>query len=92
MRRWKGDTSGFVVCSFWMVQCLALAARLSEATQWFDRLCDHSNDLGLFAEEIDPATGEQLGNFPQAFSHVGLVNAAWQLTQAAGEQRFEDMQ
>ncbi len=92
VRRWQGDTAGFVICSFWLVECLALAGRVAEASQWFDRLLDHGNDLGLFAEEIDPATGEQLGNYPQAFSHVGLVNAAWRLTQAAGEQDFRDMQ
>ena len=81
--RWEGDTAGFVICSFWMVECLAMAGRVEEAEQWFTQLAGHANDLGLFAEEIDPDTGQQLGNFPQAFSHVGLINAAWRLTDSA---------
>ncbi len=46
----------------------------------FERLCRHANDVGLFAEEIDPATGDAIGNFPQAFTHVGLINAALSLS------------
>lgn len=92
VRRWDGDTAGFLVCSFWLVECLALAGRVTDATAFFDRFLEHTNDLGLMPEEIDPATGEHLGNVPQAFSHVGLVNAAWRLTEAAGDQRSEDMQ
>ena len=82
VRRWSDDTAGFVICSFWMVECLAMAGRLQQAGDWFDGVVDCANDLGLFAEEIDPATKQQLGNFPQAFSHVGLINAAWALTKA----------
>jgi GH15 family glucan-1,4-alpha-glucosidase len=81
VRRWAGDTAGFVICSFWMVECFALGGHVTEATDRFDRLVEYGNDLGLFAEVVDPAMG-LLGNFPQAFSHVGLVNAAWRLTQA----------
>lgn len=80
--RWSGDTAGFTICSFWLVECLALAGKVEEAEQRFTQLLACGNDLGLFAEEVDPADGEQLGNVPQAFSHVGLVNAAWRLTQA----------
>ncbi len=71
-----------MICSYWLVECLALAGDVDRAGEIFERITSYSSDLGLLAEEIDPATGEQLGNYPQAFSHVGLVNAAWRLTQA----------
>ncbi|MFL5461570.1 MAG: glycoside hydrolase family 15 protein [Gemmatimonadales bacterium] len=67
----------FGICSFWAVEYLALGGgSVDEARQLFERLCGYANDVGLFAEEIDPATGAALGNFPQAFTHVGLINAA----------------
>jgi GH15 family glucan-1,4-alpha-glucosidase len=66
----------FGVCSFWGVEHLALAGRLDEAHEAFQQLLEYQNDLGLFAEEIDPETGDALGNFPQAFTHVGLISAA----------------
>lgn len=77
--RWDGDTNGFVLCSYWLVECLALAGERERAEALFDQLTARSNDLGLFAEQIDPRNGEMTGNFPQAFSHVGLINAAWRL-------------
>ncbi|NYF59910.1 glycoside hydrolase family 15 protein [Micromonospora purpureochromogenes] len=80
LRRWEGDPAGFVICSFWLVSCLALAGERDRAGQLFDRLADRVNDLGLFAEQIDPYSGEALGNFPQTFSHIGLINAAGDLT------------
>ncbi|MGC5381777.1 glycoside hydrolase family 15 protein [Micromonospora sp. DT68] len=80
LRRWDGDPAGFVICSFWLVGCLALAGERDRAHQLFGALAARVNDLGLFAEQIDPLTGEQLGNFPQAFSHIGLINAAGILT------------
>ncbi len=86
VRRWARDSSGFLICGFWLVECLALAGRLAEAQALFDRLLGYGNDLGLMAEEVDRETGEQLGNFPQAFSHVGLVNAAWRLTRADSDE------
>ncbi|MCF0096018.1 glycoside hydrolase family 15 protein [Micromonospora sp. MH99] len=76
LRRWNGDPAGFLICSFWLVCCLALAGERDRAHELFDALAGRLNDLGLFAEQIDPSTGEQLGNFPQAFSHIGLINAA----------------
>ena len=66
----------FGICSFWGVEYLALGGgSVDEARQLFERLCGYANDVGLFAEEIDPRTGAALGNFPQAFTHVGLINA-----------------
>ncbi|WP_319458544.1 glycoside hydrolase family 15 protein [Micromonospora sp. RTP1Z1] len=82
LRRWKDDPAGFVICSFWLVGCLAQAGEVDRAHRLFERLAARVNDLGLYAEQIDQATGEHLGNFPQAFSHIGLINAAGQLTEA----------
>jgi GH15 family glucan-1,4-alpha-glucosidase len=61
-----------------------LAVEVERAQELFDRLAGYANDLGLLAEEIDTGSGEQLGNFPQAFSHIGLITAAWELDQARG--------
>ena len=77
-----GEEGTFVICSFWLVSCLALAGEIERAEQLFDRLVGYANDLGLLAEEVDTASGELLGNFPQAFSHIGLINAAWRLDRA----------
>ena len=67
----------FGICSFWGAEYLALGGGTEEeARDMFERLCGYANDVGLFAEEIDPSTGAALGNFPQAFTHVGLINAA----------------
>jgi GH15 family glucan-1,4-alpha-glucosidase len=82
IRRWDTDPATFTLCSFWLVRCLVLTGERDRATVLFERIAGTANDLGLFAEQIDPETGEQLGNFPQAFSHIGLVNAAWDLTAA----------
>ena len=83
VRRWPSDPSGFLICTYWLVECLVLAGEPDRARSWFLRATEHANDLGLLSEEADPRTGELLGNFPQAFSHVGLVNAAWRLGQPA---------
>jgi GH15 family glucan-1,4-alpha-glucosidase len=77
-----GEEGTFVICSFWLVSCLAQAGELDRAEALFDQLAGYANDLGLLAEEIDPVHGELLGNFPQAFSHIGLITAAWELDQA----------
>jgi GH15 family glucan-1,4-alpha-glucosidase len=66
----------FAICAFWRVDFLARRGKIDEAEHLFERLLGRANDLGLFAEEIDPDTGAALGNFPQAFTHIGLINAA----------------
>ena len=77
-----GEEGTFVICSFWLVSALAKAGEVDRAEALFDKLVSYANDLGLLAEEIDTANGELLGNFPQAFSHIGLINAAWAIAQA----------
>ena len=83
VRRWAEDPSGFLICTYWLVECLALAGEYDRAHAWFQAATGHANDLGLLAEEADLGSGELLGNYPQAFSHVGLINAAWRLRQPA---------
>jgi GH15 family glucan-1,4-alpha-glucosidase len=72
----KSREGTFGICAFWRVDYLARRGRLDEAEHLFERLLGRASDLGLFAEEIDPDTGAALGNFPQAFTHIGLINAA----------------
>ncbi len=69
-------TSAFTICSFWWAEALALAGRIEEAVAVFDRIVSHANPVGLFSEDIDPEDGRLLGNFPQAYTHVGLIHAA----------------
>ena len=83
VRRWADDPSGFLICTYWLVECLALAGEHDSAHAWFQAATGYANDLGLLAEEADPTSGDLLGNYPQAFSHVGLINAAWRLRQPA---------
>ena len=73
----------FLACSFWLVDNLRMQGRIVEATALFDRLLAIANDVGLLAEEYDPVGRRQLGNFPQAFSHVSLINSALGLSRAA---------
>ena len=80
----SGEEGTFVICSFWLVTCLAKAGEVDRAERLFDQLVGYVNDLGLLAEEIDTERGEQLGNFPQAFSHIGLITAAYAIDQARG--------
>jgi len=78
-----GDEGAFVICSFWLVDNLALRGDVASAHKLFERLCGYANDVGLLAEQVDARTGEALGNFPQAFSHVGLIGAALNLEKAS---------
>ena len=71
-----GGEGAFILCSFWLIQVLARMGNVEEAGHIFGQLLDHANHLGLFAEMIDPRSGTALGNFPQAFTHVGLILAA----------------
>ncbi len=80
----EGDEGSFLLCTFWLAQARALAGEVEHATEIFERAVRYVNDVGLLAEEVDARTGELLGNFPQAFSHIGLVNAAWAISQARG--------
>jgi GH15 family glucan-1,4-alpha-glucosidase len=77
-----GKEGTFGIASFWAVEYLARAGRIAEASERFERLLKRGNDLGLYAEEMDPETGAALGNFPQAFTHVGLITAAMALRRA----------
>ena len=78
----EGSEGTFLLCTFWLAQALAMAGRVDRARAVFERAASYANDLGLLAEEVDPQSGELLGNFPQAFSHIGLVNAAWAIGRA----------
>jgi GH15 family glucan-1,4-alpha-glucosidase len=94
--RYESDTDdglppgegAFGICSFWAVECLAQSGNLTDATAAFEQLLGYGNDLGLFAEEIEPGSGSALGNFPQAFTHVGLINAALTLSDDTGKRRL----
>jgi alpha,alpha-trehalase len=78
----EGDEGAFLLCSFWLVDNLAKQGRVDEAVELYDSLCDRAGPLGLLPEEIDPSTGAFLGNFPQAFSHVGVISSGVNLTRA----------
>ena len=84
----RGEEGTFSICTFWYVDALARSGRLEDARLAFEKMLTYSSPIGLFAEEIGQ-TGEQLGNFPQAFSHLALINAAmnldYQLKHGAGQ-------
>lgn len=77
-----GEEGGFLLCTFWLAQALALADQVDRARAIFERAAAFANDLGLLAEEVNADTGELLGNFPQALSHIGLVNAPWAISES----------
>jgi GH15 family glucan-1,4-alpha-glucosidase len=78
----EGEEGTFLLCTFWLAHAMALAGQPDRARQVFERTAAFVNDVGLLSEEVDAVSGELLGNFPQAFSHIGLVNAAWAISQA----------
>jgi alpha,alpha-trehalase len=81
-----GREGTFLLCTFWLAHALALADEPARAREVFERAVSYRNDLGLLAEEVDPQTGQLLGNFPQAVSHIGLINAAWAISEAERRQ------
>ena len=92
LRHENDETGGegtFLMCSFWLVECLLLQEKRAEATELFTRLCGFANDVGLFSEEIDAESGAFLGNFPQAFTHIGLINAALALEEPGNARTAE---
>jgi GH15 family glucan-1,4-alpha-glucosidase len=78
-----GDEGAFVLCSFWLVENLARQGRIDEASELYASLCARASTLGLLPEQIDPSSGEFSGNFPQAFSHIGVIAAGVTLARAA---------
>jgi GH15 family glucan-1,4-alpha-glucosidase len=80
----SGQPEGaFLICTFWLVRALALAGQTDRARDLYERTISYANDLGLLSEQVDPASSALLGNFPQAFSHIGLINAAYTISQAS---------
>lgn len=77
-----GTEGTFAICTFWLIRNLIAQKRLREARDYLDHILSFANDVGLFAEQIDPISGRQLGNFPQAFTHLGLLGAVMDLMKA----------
>jgi GH15 family glucan-1,4-alpha-glucosidase len=84
-----GGEATFVMCSFWMVDNLAMQGRADEARALFERITSYANDLGRLAEEIDPTSGELLGNYPQGFSHLALIRSAFNIARCEASGREE---
>ena len=82
----EGEEGTFSMCTFWLVEALTRAGRLSEARLIFEKMLGYSNHLGLFSEQVG-ASGEAVGNFPQAFTHLGLISAAFNLDRALSRPR-----
>jgi GH15 family glucan-1,4-alpha-glucosidase len=80
-----GEEGRFVICSCWLIDCLTGLGELDRAQELLEKMIERGNDLGLYSEEIDHRTGGFLGNFPQGFSHLGLINAIVNLGRARGE-------
>ena len=80
----QGEEGTFSICTFWYVEAMARAGHLDEARLAFEKMLTYANHLGLYSEEIGP-TGEALGNFPQAFTHLALISAAVHLDKALGK-------
>ncbi|HEV8176467.1 MAG TPA: glycoside hydrolase family 15 protein, partial [Gemmatimonadales bacterium] len=80
----EGEEGAFSICTFWLAQALAMIGDRERAERIFRRMLRHANHVGLYSEEIDPASGEFLGNFPQAFTHIALINCAAALARVEG--------
>lgn len=80
--------STFLICAYWYIEALACVGRVDEAIKYFERLDKYKNHLGLLSEDVDAKDGSQWGNFPQAYSHVGQVNAAYRINQKLGQPSF----
>ncbi|ADD04728.1 glycoside hydrolase family protein (homolog to trehalase) [Natrialba magadii ATCC 43099] len=78
----EDEEEGFLLCSFWLIDALVLSNRLELATEYFESLLEYTSPLGLYSEKVDPDSGRLLGNFPQAFSHLGLINSVSYLARA----------
>jgi GH15 family glucan-1,4-alpha-glucosidase len=76
------DEGTFTMCTFWLIGCLVLLGRLHEAQRMFEKAISYSNHVGLFSEMVDPDTGDFLGNYPQAFTHIALIHTARNLDRA----------
>ncbi len=79
-----GDEGAFLLCSFWLVDNLAVQGRVSEAQELYASLCARASPLGLLSEQIDPTTGDFMGNYPQAFSHIGVISSGVRIARAMG--------
>ncbi|MHA7263728.1 glycoside hydrolase family 15 protein [Arthrobacter sp. TMN-37] len=84
VQRWTGagDEGAFIICSYWLATARAMAGQADRARKIFETVTGHANDLGLLSEEISIKDRTLIGNFPQGLSHIGLINAAWAITQA----------
>jgi len=82
--RLDGQEGAFLACSFWLAECYARQGRVAQAREVFDRAMGAASPLGLFSEQVDPVSGELLGNYPQALTHLSHVAAAVALAEAAG--------
>jgi GH15 family glucan-1,4-alpha-glucosidase len=85
-----GDEGAFVLCSFWLVENLAGQGQLDKAAELYASLCARASTVGLLPEQIDPSSGEFFGNFPQAFSHIGVIAGGVRLARALGDPRAAD--
>jgi alpha,alpha-trehalase len=82
-----GHEGAFLLCSFWLVDNLANQRRIEEAMELYDSLCARASPLGLLPEQIDPTSGAFLGNYPQAFSHIGVISSGFNLAREANRRR-----
>jgi len=82
-----GHEGAFLLCSFWLVDNLAKQGRIEQAAELYNSLCDRANALGLLPEQIDPTSGAFLGNYPQGFSHIGVISSGFNLARETEKRR-----